>query len=157
MAIQTVIPAIDAIGVYRSAALSSPSLGSYAAISWDAEESAIPKVGFTHSNASNADQLVCDVAGRYLIDAQVTINGAVLALVTVSGLAVRIAINGVVTKTSSINGLSISSGELSHACEQMTSLSAGDVVRIEFAVFGLLTSVAAGSTKTNAQIVRLPG
>lgn len=150
-------PNSNAIAVYRAAALSpgllGVGIGAYAALPWDAEDaSSLQKVGWTHSNTVSPEQLVCDAAGRYSVTAQVTVAGALVALLGVSGIGVRVTVNGAVWIAGTLQGLSLTAGNASTSVHGIRALNAGDVVRVETAIFGVLSAYTPGSASTYAHV-----
>ncbi len=143
--------AAEAIEVYRSGAATTGADGVFAAITWDAESSALPNVGFTHSAQTDADRITADVAGRYCISASVTLR----ATGQCTGLAVRLTINGeAVAPVDRRDGLSLDvDDEVSAGFFAMRDLLVGDIVRLEVASLGVgSVPIVTEATRTFLQL-----
>lgn len=149
------------VGVYRAGALTpgllGVGLGAYGAIPWDAEDAAIAKAGIAHSNTTSPEQIVVEAPARLLVQAQATVAGATLALAVVTGLGIRIKVNGVVWIAGGQNGLALAAGESAAPCGGVRSFAAGDVITVEAAIFGLLSSYGTGSSKTFLHAAQVNG
>jgi hypothetical protein len=123
------------IRLYRSSALTTSSSGTFVVLPWDAESSTPTKTGFTHSTSVSAENITCEIAGRYQVNGVVKLSSG-----TWNELRVSLEVNGTAKATpnagasSGLLGLATNPGSQVISC--VLSLAIGDVVRVRIASVG---------------------
>jgi hypothetical protein len=123
------------IRVYRSAALTTGSSGTFVVLPWDAEHSTPTKYGFTHSTSSNAENITCGIGGECRL-----VGALKFASGTWDEIRASVEVNTIAVHTPQIGAsagvLGLVSGPNTLILDCPLWLARDDVVRIRIASVG---------------------